>query len=202
MNAVSVSATLCQTRQVAPDWLARAHPAFQAATRAALGSRFPADVMLAVADAVAELLPHLPAEAPPGELAPAYRAEVLAEALRHAAGRMDAATPRVPPDPGLPDGCQAVALATAARGSEAGLARVLGTYQARQIVAAMEVAASAGDAYRIMRAAEVAIALENSGLGRPAAAALYGAISGSPLIRELRIGTVLRLLHDAGECMA
>lgn len=208
MNAVSppLPTDFLTDAEVQASAAARAHPAFQAAIVAALASRFPGDVMLAVADAVAELLPYLPEDGASGELPARYRATMLAEALHLAARRLDAAVPRLPTcpatmDPGLPDGCQGATLASAAQAAEGTLGVSLGQHQARSIVAAAETAA-AGDLWRVVRPAELAIAFSNAGLGAREMAQLHAAISASPAMRTLRGGTVLRLLHDARACLA
>jgi len=155
---------------LAPEALAQlqtsppeAHPLFRAAIRAAIGSRFGSDCLLAVAGALRELAGEMAlASATPSTLPGDFRLILLAEALEAAAPRHAGAVPRalaIPPKPATP---QRHTLTRFLRSIIAELTTDCGT-DAGAFIRAMS-HAFGHERWRLVRGAEIAEAMRAAGL--------------------------------------
>ena len=194
-------------------------PQLNQAILAALASRWPGDILLSYAEALAELAGEVAmatALAPGGGADQVARLHLLADAAREAAQRfgrapvpvlalpatkpLPFALPTTPPFPPAM-GCQAISVAQVVRALHGVLVAKLGASTADDAVRMVDLVADSGSLWRQLHPAELAIAADSLGLGCKVLEAVIAAVQESAWVNDARGSNVLHVLRQALECL-
>jgi hypothetical protein len=194
-------------------------PQLNQAILAALASRWPGDILLSYAEALAELAAEVAmasALAPGGGADQVAKLHLLAETARQAAQRFGRAPvpvlalpannplpfglPTTPPFPPAM-GCQAISVAQVVRSLHGVLVEKLGASTADDAVRMADLVADSGSLWRQLHPAELAIAADSLGLGTRVLEAMIAAVHESAWAHDARGSNVLHALNQALDCL-